>query len=92
MPLYETIACTLLFVLLWALRKRIRPAGGLFSLYLILNGFERFMIEKIRVNNKMNLFGFQPTQAEVIAVLLMLTGVILWILLYTKYRTSPEKL
>lgn len=87
-PLYETIFCTLLFFLLWGLRNKLRPAGSLFALYLILNGMERFFIEKIRVNNKMNLFGFQPTQAEVISVGLMLTGLILWIFLRQKYRTK----
>ncbi len=48
----------------------------LFCLYLVLNGFERFWIEKIRVNAKYDIFGFHPTQAEIIAVLLFLTGII----------------
>ena len=89
-PLYEIIACTLLFLVLWAMRDRVRPAGALFCLYLILNGLERFLVEKIRVNNKMDLFGFQPTQAEVIAVGLMLTGILLWIFLWQKYRARPD--
>jgi prolipoprotein diacylglyceryltransferase len=89
-PLYETIACTVLFLLLWAFRKRIQPAGGLFCLYLILNGLERFLIEKIRVNNRLDLFGFHPTQAEVISTGLMLTGIILWIFLKYKYRATPQ--
>ena len=89
-PLYEIIACTLLFLVLWAMRDRVRPAGALFCLYLILNGLERFLVEKIRVNNKMELLGFQPTQAEVIAVGLMLTGILLWIFLWQKYRARPD--
>jgi prolipoprotein diacylglyceryltransferase len=51
----------------------------MFSLYLILNGLERFAIEKIRVNVKMDLFGINPTQAELIASFLMLAGLFLFV-------------
>ncbi len=91
-PLYEIIACSLLFAVLWAVRKRIKLAGALFCLYLIFNGLERFFIEKIRVNNQLDLFGFHPTQAEVIAVGLILTGISIWIFLEYKYRATPKKL
>jgi len=91
-PFYETLACTLLFFVLWTVRKRVRPAGGLFCLYLILNGLERFFIEKIRVNNRLDFFGLRPTQAEVISAALVITGVVLWIFLLNKYRTTPQKL
>lgn len=91
-PLYEILTCTLLFFILWAVRKRLRPAGALFCLYLILNGLERFLVEKIRVNNRLDLFGFHPTQAEVISTGLVLTGVVLWIFLRNKYRATPQQL
>jgi prolipoprotein diacylglyceryltransferase len=87
-PFYETLMCTVLFLLLWAVRKRIKLVGSLFCLYLVLNGLERFLIEKIRVNNQMNFFGLHPTQAEVIAVGLMITGVAGWVLLWQKNRAS----
>jgi prolipoprotein diacylglyceryltransferase len=90
-PMYETITCTILFLILWALRKRLKPAGTLFALYLILNGIERFFVEKIRVNNQMDLFGLHPTQAEVISACLVLTGVILWVYLRQKYQATPRK-
>ena len=54
------------------------------ALYLMLNGLERFFIEKIRVNTRLDIFGFQPTQAEVISTLLFLTGLILWLWLNTE--------
>lgn len=73
-PFYETIACTLLFLLLWGLRKRIKTPGVIFGIYLILNGLERFIVEKIRVNTTYSIFGFHPTQAEIISFLLFLTG------------------
>ena len=34
------------------------------------------MIEKIRVNNKYDFLPFQPTQAELISVLLILAGIV----------------
>ena len=88
---YEVIFCTILFFILWGLRKRLKPYGAVFALYLILNGLERFLIEKIRVNNKMDFLGFRPTQAEVISSGLMLAGVLLWIFLWQKNRANPRK-
>jgi phosphatidylglycerol---prolipoprotein diacylglyceryl transferase len=85
-PFYETLVCTILFFILWGLRDKLKPAGALFCLYLIVNGIERFFIEKIRVNNRMNFFGFHPTQAEVISFGLIIIGIALWIFLKQKYR------
>lgn len=86
-PFYETIACLILFFILWSVRKRLKVPGTLFALYLMLNGLERFFIEKIRVNNTINLFGFHPTQAEIISTLLLLTGLIIWIVLSRRSKT-----
>jgi phosphatidylglycerol---prolipoprotein diacylglyceryl transferase len=80
-PFYETIASLLLFLVLWAVRKKLKIPGTLFALYLMLNGVERFLVEKIRVNTTISLFGFHPTQAEVISTLLFLSGLLLWIML-----------
>jgi phosphatidylglycerol:prolipoprotein diacylglycerol transferase len=77
-PLYEAIACILLAGVLWLLRKKIKKPGQLFSIYLIFNGLERFLVEKIRVNVKMDVFGLHPTQAEVISFFLVLAGLALW--------------
>ncbi|WP_153800422.1 prolipoprotein diacylglyceryl transferase [Foetidibacter luteolus] len=77
-PLYEIIMCLLLFALVWALRKKIKVPGRIFAVYLILNGLERFFIEKIRVNTTYNLFGFHPTQAEIISTLLVVAGIALY--------------
>ncbi|MEY3432731.1 MAG: hypothetical protein RL131_667 [Bacteroidota bacterium] len=76
--LYEIIVCLFLFAVLWSLRKKIKIPGQLFSLYLILNGIERFFIEKIRVNSTYSILGFHPTQAELISVGLILFGIWLW--------------
>lgn len=88
---YETVICLGLFLVLWSVRKKLKVPGTLFALYLILNGMERFFIEKIRVNTRINLFGFQPTQAEVISTLLVLSGIALWIFLKKRARPSSER-
>ncbi|MBL7740430.1 MAG: prolipoprotein diacylglyceryl transferase [Chitinophagaceae bacterium] len=87
-PFYETVVCLILFFVLWSVRKRLKVPGTLFALYLILNGLERFFIEKIRVNETINLFGFKPTQAEIISTLLFLTGIGLWIILNKKKKAT----
>jgi phosphatidylglycerol:prolipoprotein diacylglycerol transferase len=74
-PFYETIMCTILFFVLWALRKRITTPGVMFSVYLIFNGLERFFIEKIRVNTLYHVSGFAFTQAELISTLLFFMGI-----------------
>ena len=87
---YETIICLALFGFIWAIRKKIKKIkipGILFGIYLILNGLERFFIEKIRVNNKLNIFGLEPTQAEVISFFLVLTGIVLIVYLYNRSRS-----
>ena len=81
---YEIVGCFILFLLIWSLRKKFKIPGTLFAFYLILNGLERFFIEKIRVNTRIDFFGFQPTQAEVISTFLFLTGVIIWVVLTRK--------
>ncbi len=73
-PLYEAVVCILLFFVLWGFRKKLRVTGQIFFLYLILNGIERFFIEKIRVNNKFEWMGMLVTQAEVISTALVFIG------------------
>lgn len=78
-PIYEFIACTILFLILWALRKKIKVPGVIFGIYLMMNGAERFIVEKIRVNTEYHIFGFRPSQAEIISTILFLGGiVIIW--------------
>jgi phosphatidylglycerol---prolipoprotein diacylglyceryl transferase len=74
-PLYESMMCLVMLGILWYFRKKIKTAGVLFFLYLILNGAERFLIETIRVNPRYEAFG-NLSQAQIIAVGLMTIGVI----------------
>lgn len=87
-PFYETITCLLLTGILFFLRKRMTIPGTLFAVYLILNGIERFFIEKIRVNTKYDIFGFHPTQAELISAFLVIAGVTLLIVLRKKHNKA----
>ncbi|MFI5163616.1 MAG: prolipoprotein diacylglyceryl transferase [Bacteroidia bacterium] len=75
-PLWEAITCIALFFVLWSLRKKITTPGVMFCVYLILNGIERFFIEKIRINTTYNIFGHHITQAEIISTLLFFLGII----------------
>ena len=86
-PLYEAITCIILFFVLWAIRKKIVRPLHLFGVYLILNGVERFFVEKIRVNYKYDWGFIHPTQAEIISTCLVLAGV--GILLFYKKKNEP---
>ena len=78
-PVYEFFASVLLFMALWTIRKRFTLPLSMFSLYLIVNGLERFLVEKIRVNYQYDWGWLHPTQAEIIAVGMMLTGLTLFL-------------
>lgn len=74
-PLYETIICIVLFLIMWWKRKDIKTPYMMFGLYLSLNGIERFMIEMMRVN--ITYGSVALTQAEIIAIMLIVSGIIL---------------
>jgi phosphatidylglycerol---prolipoprotein diacylglyceryl transferase len=75
---YETLICVGLFFLIWSVRKKFRVPGTLFAFYMIINGLERFFIEKIRVNSRYSILGFHPTQAEILSTLLVIGGGLLY--------------
>ncbi len=89
-PLYETLTCLVLFGVLWMLRKRLKPAGSIFFLFLFLDGLERFFIEKIRVN--VEVLG-NWTQAEIIATALMLAGIggLVWLRVRKESEHGPQE-
>lgn len=87
-PFYETLVCTLLFIILWSVRRRIKVPGVMFGIYLILNGIERFVVELIRVNNTYSIFGFHPTQAEIISAALVIAGIALIVIVKKRAASS----
>jgi phosphatidylglycerol:prolipoprotein diacylglycerol transferase len=50
-PVYETLTMGLVALFLWRRRHSMRP-GGLFALYLVLAGAERFLVEFLRRNER----------------------------------------
>jgi phosphatidylglycerol:prolipoprotein diacylglycerol transferase len=74
--LYEIIMMFILFAIMWSFRKKVTQPGILTGVYLIFAGGERFLIEKIRVNNKYDFLPFHPTQAELISVILIIFGLL----------------
>jgi prolipoprotein diacylglyceryl transferase len=89
--LYESIISFISFSVLWIMRTRIKAPVVLFGLFMVLNGFERFFIEKIRINNKYNILGMQLTQAELISALLIVIGITAMVYFskrYTKQKST----
>jgi len=85
---YEAIACVLLFACLWAARKRLGGTLQVFGTYLIIAGVERFLVELVRVNYKYDWGFIHPTQAEILSVLLVITGISL--ILFYKQPQTPK--
>jgi prolipoprotein diacylglyceryltransferase len=74
-PLYESVCCLLLFLVLWLVRKRIKTPGMVFFIFLIMLGVERFLVEFIRVNQHYCIGKLCITQAQYISLGFMVTGV-----------------
>jgi prolipoprotein diacylglyceryltransferase len=89
-PLYELIMCTFIFVILWFLRK---PAtllpGMLFSVFMVLIGIQRLLIEQWRDLSGRETYIFLNAdfrQSEIVSIVMMLTGITICILLWRKYK------
>ena len=75
-PFYETILCTLLFLFLWSIRKKVKTPFVIFGIYLTVNGIERYLVESIRVNKNYDFMGLHASQAQYIALGLVLIGLL----------------
>jgi phosphatidylglycerol:prolipoprotein diacylglycerol transferase len=75
-PLYEIVMLMILFGILWGIRKKLVAPGAMFSLYFIVSGIERMIIEQIRVNTKLDILGMKLTQAEFLSLIFMVGGTI----------------
>ncbi|MEO6404557.1 MAG: prolipoprotein diacylglyceryl transferase family protein, partial [Ferruginibacter sp.] len=89
--LYEFLICSILFLLLWAIRKSIKVPYVMFGIYLVLNGVERFFMELMRVNKLYFIGGVKLSQAEIIAILLMLGGIGLVIFTLTRSKAIRSR-
>ncbi len=84
-PIYEMLAFLIIFWILWRQRKRQQPPGFIFSLYLVLAGVERLLVEFIRLNKPV-LLGL--TEAQLISILMILGGSLWLLTLKTKGITN----
>ncbi|HEY2824609.1 MAG TPA: prolipoprotein diacylglyceryl transferase [Gemmatimonadales bacterium] len=73
--LYEVLAMSLVFWILWRLRPHHHATGWLFGVYLMFAGVERFLIEFIRAKDDRMLAGFTLAQAASVAAVVL--GVVL---------------
>jgi prolipoprotein diacylglyceryl transferase len=87
-PVWETILSLLIFTFLWIMRKRIKIAGFLFFLYMLLNGIERFFIETIRVNPRYDFLGLNWSQAQYISLGMILMGIGGMVYLYRRSKAK----
>lgn len=83
---YETVICGFMFLLMWLLRRRITIPWLMFGFYLILNGMERFFIETVRVNKVYAAGGYNLSQAEIIALWLIVAGIGLSIFAFVRRK------
>jgi phosphatidylglycerol:prolipoprotein diacylglycerol transferase len=82
--LYEAFICGILFCLLWSIRRSVAKPGIIFSLYLFFYGTERFLIEQLRIKDDYELLGFFTLkQPQLIAMLLVFAGCLLYYVCYT---------
>lgn len=88
-PFYEILMMGFVFLILWNIRKKITIPGVMFGLYLVFNGLERFLIEKIRVNT--HVWG-TITQAEIISSVLMLAGIVMIVVMFKKNKQQGTEL
>jgi phosphatidylglycerol---prolipoprotein diacylglyceryl transferase len=82
--LYEVLAMLVAFAVLWSLRKRGRPVGWLFGLYLVFAGVERFLVEILRAKDDRFLGPF--TLAQLASVIIVVIGMVI---LYV-WRKGPN--
>lgn len=86
-PVYEILMALVITVILIYIARRIQAPGFVFGMYMIFNGVERMLIEQIRINTPYPGLG-GLTQAELIALLLILGGAVLSIWSYRRGRVA----
>jgi phosphatidylglycerol:prolipoprotein diacylglycerol transferase len=87
-PVYELIICALMCWFLWSIRKKTKPVGKLFMIYLMLAGIERFAIEFLRPNPRIVL---GLSEAQLIALVLVAIGLFGWWKFITASTISTAK-
>ena len=95
-PVYEFMECTIIFLVLHFIRKRLTSSPGmLFFIFAILIGVQRYTIEQFRAISDRNLYyigehGFK--QAELISIVLVLVGILGVAWVYQYYKKNPAEM
>lgn len=88
-PIWETTISLIFLAILWFLRKRLKIAGLLFFIYMIMNGVARFFIEGIRINERYDLLGMDWSLSQWIGLLFAIIGII-GVLVLLRFGTSMD--
>ncbi len=86
-PLFESLFSFLIVITLLQLRKKELTAGMIFFIYFMLNGIARFSVEFLRRNP---IVAFNLTQAQVIAIFFVITGLLGMILVQMRGNRGKE--
>jgi len=84
-PVYENIMGTGIFAVLAGLFHKITIPGILFSIYLIVNGIERFFIEFVRVNER---YAFNLSLSQFIALGLIAAGIACFVFFWNRFKSK----
>jgi phosphatidylglycerol:prolipoprotein diacylglycerol transferase len=74
--LYESAAALVMFFILMRVESRPHRKGRAFALFLIMMGIERFLVEMVRAKDDRFLGPF--TVAQLISVVLIIIGTVMW--------------
>ena len=83
--LYEVGICAIIFLTLWSLRKKAIP-GTIFSLYLLLYGLERFLIEQLRTEDNYHLIHLFFKQAQVFSLSMVIVGCLVFYISHKQHK------
>ena len=90
-PIYESIAVFIIFIILMILERRKAFEGQVLCLFLILNGFERFINEYYRGDERGFVFNGLLSTSQVISLLVIPLGIILYVYRQKKTKEKIEK-
>jgi prolipoprotein diacylglyceryltransferase len=88
---YESMLCVVMFGLLWVYRRKIKPPGIMFSLFIFLLGGERFFMEFIKLNPRYCFLNICLSQAQYISFGFMVLGITIFLYLLRRNRKMGER-
>ena len=89
-PIYEIAMSLLIFGILWFMRKRTKIPGMILAMYVVFAGIERYLIEKIRVNNVLEFMGIHATQATFISIIFISFGLGMMFVLWRSSKRTQK--